>query len=80
MSLTPDLNADDPILRIGDVEHQIGLKRSSIYSLVQKGEFPSPIRLGARASGWLLSEVNTWKRQRIAASRPAKSSGADGGE
>lgn len=66
------LNADDPILRIPDVERQVGLKKSTIYALVKQGEFPTPIRLGNRASGWLLSEINQWKQQRIAESRAAR--------
>ena len=72
MSATLTLHADDPILRIPDVEHQVGLKKSTIYALVKKGEFPAPIRLGNRASGWLLSEINQWKQQRIAASRAVR--------
>lgn len=72
---TTNLNADDPILRIPDVERQIGLKKSTIYALVQKGEFPSPIRLGNRASGWLLSEINQWKREQIAKSRQDEGGG-----
>ena len=61
----------DPILRIPDVEKQVGLKKSTIYEMVKREEFPPPIRLGSRASGWLLSEINKWKQERIAASRPA---------
>ncbi len=69
LAASPNLNADDPILRLPDVEIQTGLKKSTIYALVKKGEFPPPINLGRRASGWLLSEINQWKQQRIAASR-----------
>jgi len=62
-------SVDDRILRIADVEQSVGLKKSTIYALVQKKEFPSPIKLGSRSSGFLLSEINQWKRERIAASR-----------
>lgn len=60
---------DDPILRIDDVEKSVGLKKSTIYRLIQKGDFPSPIKLGERSSGFLLSEITRWKESRIAASR-----------
>ena len=33
------------------------------------GAFPNPIRLGARAVGWIESEVDAWIREQIAASR-----------
>ncbi|WP_323845303.1 AlpA family transcriptional regulator [Microbulbifer magnicolonia] len=60
---------DDPILRLPEVERQTGLKKTYIYALVKKGEFPAPIKLGERASGWLSSEVRQWVQDRIAASR-----------
>lgn len=64
-----DLNAEDPILRMKDVTRQTGLSKSTVYSLIKEGKFPQPIRLTEYASGWLLSEVNQWKRDRIAESR-----------
>lgn len=64
-----NLNADDPILRLADVERQTGLSKSSIYRGIEKGTFPAAIKLGERASGWLLSEINQWKQKRIEASR-----------
>ncbi len=63
------LNLDDPILRLPDVEKQTGLKKSTIYSMIRAREFPRPISLGSRASGWLLSDVNKWKMERIQKSR-----------
>ena len=36
---------------------------------VADGSFPQPIRLGARAVGWIESEVDAWIREQIAASR-----------
>lgn len=60
---------DDPILRLPEVERQTGLKKTYIYALVKKGEFPTPIKLGERASGWLSSEVCQWVQDRVAMSR-----------
>lgn len=60
---------DDPILRMAEVERTTGLKKSTIYLLVKQNEFPKPISLGLRASGWLMSEINQWKQDRIALSR-----------
>lgn len=69
MNTNPTLNIDDPILRISDVERSTGLKRSTIYAFCKQKKFPSPIKLGSRSSGFLQSEVNQWKAERIAASR-----------
>jgi prophage regulatory protein len=48
------------ILRLRDVVHLTGLSRSTVYSLIQNEKFPKPLRLSARASGWLLGEVEEW--------------------
>ena len=57
------------ILRMPEVEEQTGLKKSSIYAAIEEGKFPAPINLGARAVGWLESEINEWLEARILASR-----------
>ena len=54
------------ILRLKDVISCIGLSRSSIYSKVQDGSFPPPIKLGARAIGWPEDVITDWINQRIA--------------
>lgn len=48
------------ILRIQEVIKKTGLSRSNLYDMVRKGEFPAPLKLGERASGWLVSEVEAW--------------------
>jgi prophage regulatory protein len=45
------------ILRRGQVEKEVGLKRSTIYQRMQEGTFPRPIRLGERAVGWRASDI-----------------------
>ena len=59
----------DNILKLPAVKEKTTLGRSSIYALAADGKFPKPIKLGARASGWLESEVNQWIADRIAESR-----------
>ena len=58
------------ILRLPQLKQLIGLSRSSIYSLMRGGEFPSAIKLGPRSVGWLESEIHSWLESRIEASRP----------
>lgn len=48
------------ILRLEDVEAKTGFKRSHIYALMKKGEFPKACRLGIRAVGWNSQEVDKW--------------------
>lgn len=60
------------IMRLKQVAEMVGLGRSSIYRKIQEGTFPSPIKLGgARASGWLSTEVVAWIAYQVKRSRGA---------
>jgi prophage regulatory protein len=57
------------ILRLRAVKARTGLSRSTIYLRVAEGRFPKPISLGARAVGWIDSEVEAWLAGQIELSR-----------
>ena len=59
---------NETLLRLPDVEARTGLRRSHIYSLAARGEFPKPLKLGDRASAWVEAEITEWVRARIRAS------------
>jgi prophage regulatory protein len=48
---------------------KVGLSRSSIYVAIAEKRFPQPVHLGARAVGWLESEVDEWLNGQIQLSR-----------
>lgn len=48
------------VLRLPEVIKITGLGRSTIYAKVSRGSFPSPIKLGERAVGWIDSDVYEW--------------------
>lgn len=54
------------ILRRPEVERATGLRRSTIYELLGKDQFPQPIPLVGRAVGWLEREIIEWQAARIA--------------
>lgn len=56
-------------LKRREVEALTGLGRSSIYTKMEDGTFPLPVRLDCRSVRWLRSEVEDWQRARIEASR-----------
>lgn len=58
------------ILRLAQVMQRTGLSRSSIYHFVKTKKLKPPIRLGARAVGWLESDVDEFIEDRIKESRP----------
>lgn len=57
------------IIRLPAVKLRTGLSRSSIYLQIAKGTFPAPVSLGARAVGWVESDVDEWIARKIAESR-----------
>jgi prophage regulatory protein len=57
------------ILRLPAVKTRTGLSRSTIYLRVAAGNFPKPISLGARAVGWVETEVEAWLAGQIELSR-----------
>ena len=62
------------ILRLPEVIKRTGIPRSSIYSAIKDGQFPSPISLGARRIGFLENEIDTWLEGRIKQSRSSEKS------
>ena len=48
------------ILRRVELEKRLGLSRSSIYKMMDDGEFPRPFRIGRRAVGWRAEDIETW--------------------
>ena len=55
----------DRLLRLPDVEAITGIKKSTIYGLMRKGEFPPCVRITRRMSAWPESKVLSWVRERI---------------
>ena len=68
-AVEPGRDTPARIIRFHQVQARTGLSRSTIYRRLAGGSFPRPLSLGARAVGWIESEVDEWIRQRIAESR-----------
>ena len=54
----------DRLLRRREVERITGMSRSSIYRLMQEGEFPRPVRVGPAAVRWKTSNITDWIESR----------------
>ena len=52
------------VLRLPDVLERVALSKSTLWRLINDGDFPEPIKLGPRATGWLEEEVDEWIRSR----------------
>ena len=54
------LQLSDALLRIATVRQATGLSTATIYRKLNAGEFPQPVRLGARCSRWKAEDVRAW--------------------
>lgn len=52
-------------LRLIEVQHQVGLGRSSIYAGIKAGTFPKSYQIGIRARAWASDEIDEWVDSRV---------------
>lgn len=57
--------ARERFLSLKDVEYVTSLKKSTIYALVQSGDFPSQRPITLRRRAWLASEIQNWITSRL---------------
>ncbi|GAL30833.1 hypothetical protein JCM19239_2786 [Vibrio variabilis] len=49
---------NEQLIRLKELTKLLRVSKSHVYKQVQLGTLPQPVKLGHRASAWLLSEVN----------------------
>ncbi|NWK97615.1 transcriptional regulator [Sphingobium lactosutens] len=54
------MDVNEKFLRLSEVISKTGKSKAAIYRDVQIGAFPSPVKIGARAFAWRLSQINSW--------------------
>ncbi|MFJ3008093.1 helix-turn-helix transcriptional regulator [Pseudomonas fluorescens] len=57
-------------MRLPEVMHVTGYKRSSIYQMMQEGRFPQARSIGMRAVGWSSEEIQGWVDARLGVCAP----------
>jgi prophage regulatory protein len=63
---------ESKLLRLPRVLEHVGFRKSQLYELIRRGDFPASTKIGARAVAWDAAAVDAWIRERIAASKAAK--------
>ena len=53
------------MIKLKDVQRITSLSRSSIYAYIEKGIFPTQVKLGARSVAWLESDIQSWVESKI---------------
>ena len=54
-------------IRLPQVKEITCLSKSSIYRLIEDGDFPKQVALGARSVVWVRSQVEDWMHQKVSA-------------
>ena len=54
------------ILRLPQLVEATGETRSTIYKRISEGQFPKPVKLGAKSVGWVEDEIAAYNDARIA--------------
>ena len=58
-------NAVEQLLRKPDVKEMVGnMPDSTLYYLMNQGDFPKPLKLGKRTVAWKRSEIESWIQSR----------------
>ena len=58
----------ESFLRLPQVLARVGFGRSHLYSLVSRGLFPQPLKLG-RIAAWRSSDIDSWIARQITAAQ-----------
>jgi len=48
------------LIRLKEVQHRVGLGRSTIYRWMAEGKFPKPVQLGGYAVAWAEDDIESW--------------------
>lgn len=60
------------IIRMPQVVEMTGVSRAHVYALIARDEFPRPVRIGKRAVGWIVEDIEAWISERPSAGRWSK--------
>ena len=53
------------LIRLKEVQHRVGLGRSTIYRWMAEGKFPKPVQLGGYSVAWAEDEIENWITERL---------------
>lgn len=59
----------DRLLKLAEVEAITALKKTTVYMLMKRREFPQCVHVTPKSVAWVEAEVLTWIQDRIAAAR-----------
>jgi prophage regulatory protein len=65
------MNETPQVIRTRDLCNRLGLSRTTLHRMRERGDFPTPIQLGPNSVGWIASDVQAWlESRRVSAPLP----------
>ena len=62
MQLVANESIPPLLVRLPTVMRMTGLARSTIYKMIAKQNFPTPVRLGPRTVAWRRTDLDAWSQ------------------
>lgn len=53
-------NIQKQVMNLNDVLAILGISKSTLYRLIDAGNFPKPFKLGVRLNAWRVETIETW--------------------
>ena len=53
------------LIRLPEVQHRVGLGRSTIYRWMSEGKFPKPVQWGGYAVAWGEEDIIAWVESQL---------------
>ena len=63
---SPETKSATRLIRLKEVQHRVGLGRSTIYRWMSEGKFPKPFRLGGYVVAWAEEDIENWICEQLA--------------
>lgn len=60
LDVVPEPKRVTRLIRLKEVQHRVGLGRSTIYRWMAEGKFPKPVQLGGYAVAWAQEDIDAW--------------------
>lgn len=64
MNINPTQNTQITLMRIPQILKVMSVSKSKFWLMVQKGEFPKPIKIG-RSSFWTVKQVQAFIEEKV---------------
>jgi prophage regulatory protein len=65
LDVAPEPKRVTRLIRLKEVQHRVGLGRSTIYRWMAEGKFPKPVQLGGYAVAWAEDDLEGWISSRL---------------